>query len=233
MALIDQIIGAESGGNPNAQNPDSSAGGVGQFINSTWLSTVRAHRPDLADRSDADILALKNDPQLGREMTAAYAADNQATLQKNGLPVTPGTTYLAHFAGPQGAISVLKADPSAPVGQVLGAGVVKANPFLAGMTVGDLRAWADRKMGGAQSAPASPARPPNAALAPPPAQAPILPQQVVAAPQTAPQASPNYFAQMPAQQMQAPPIYYAPRRQIDLSALQAALAQRPFFSSQG
>lgn len=35
MALEDQIIGAESGGNPTAKNPRSSATGAGQFIDST------------------------------------------------------------------------------------------------------------------------------------------------------------------------------------------------------
>lgn len=32
----DAIINAESGWNPNAQNPTSSAFGLGQFLNSTW-----------------------------------------------------------------------------------------------------------------------------------------------------------------------------------------------------
>src|SRR5690242_11717364 len=108
MALVDQIIGAESGGDPNARNPNSSASGVGQFIDSTWLSMLRKHRPDLADgQSDADLLALKSDPDLSRQMTAAYAADNAGILQHAGLAVTPGSTYLAHFAGPQGAVGIL------------------------------------------------------------------------------------------------------------------------------
>lgn len=156
MAISDQIIGAESGGDPNASNPNSSASGAGQFIDSTWLSTLKQHRPDLADgKSDADLLSLKTDPTLSKQMVDAYASDNGAILSKNGLPVTPGTTYLAHFAGPQGAVSVLSADPTASAASILGPGVVKANPFLANMSAGDLRAWADRKMGGTSQ----PARP--------------------------------------------------------------------------
>src|SRR4051812_28874149 len=135
MGLIDSIIGAESGGNPNATNPNSSASGAGQFIDSTWLDTLKAARPDLAQgKSDAELLALKTDPQLSRQMTEAYAAQNGAILSKAGHPVTPGNTYLAHFAGPQGAVSVLSADPSTPIDRVLTPAAVKANPFLQGMT---------------------------------------------------------------------------------------------------
>ena len=154
MSLIDSIIGAESGGNPNAVNPNSTAGGLGQFINSTWLSTLKAHRPDLAQgKSDDELLALKNDPQLSREMTGAYAGDNQAILQKNGLPVTDGATYLAHFAGPGGAVKVLQADPNAPVSDILGEAAVRANPFLKGMTAQGLQAWAAKKVGTTLPAP--------------------------------------------------------------------------------
>jgi hypothetical protein len=172
-SFVDRVVGVESGGNPNATNPRSSASGLGQFINSTWLSTVRAHRPDLAGRSDADLLALKNDPDLSREMTDAYGADNGGILSKAGLPVTDGTKYLAHFAGPQGAVGLLNADPSTPAAAILGQGFARANPTLAGYSAGQLAAWADRKMGGAApSAPMSIAGPAAAPGAAPAAPAP-------------------------------------------------------------
>jgi hypothetical protein len=233
MGLVDSIIGVESGGNPNATNPKSSASGLGQFIDSTWLSTIKQARPDLAQgKSDSDLLALKSDPQLSREMTEAYANQNQAILSKAGVPVTPGSTYLAHFAGPGGAVKVLQADPNAPVESVLGEAAVKANPFLRGMTASALQAWADKKMGGSspqpQTAQASPVSAPIAPQAAAPA-APmnILPQSQPAAPifaappqQAAPGASPPAFAQIP--DMQAPPIFYAPRKPVALSALKSA-----------
>lgn len=161
MALEDAIIGAESGGNPTARNPNSSAAGLGQFIDGTWLSMMAKNRPDLVEgKSRDEILALRNDPALSREMTGAYARDNSKALTDAGLPATPGNTYLAHFAGPQGAVNVLKADPSATAGAVLGDAVVKANPFLRGMTVADLQAWAAKKVGGGGPA----AQPPVGAI---------------------------------------------------------------------
>jgi hypothetical protein len=248
MGLVDSIIGVESGGNPNATNPSSSASGLGQFINSTWLSTLKQARPDLADgKSDAELLALKTDPQLSREMTEAYANQNQAILSKAGVPVTPGSTYLAHFAGPGGAVKVLQADPNAPVESVLGEAAVKANPFLRGMTASGLQAWADKKMGGSSpqpaAAPASPVAPANglpaqrtAGLMPPHAggllQAPVFPQAAQAAPQAPQQAEQGgYFAQIPAESaMQAPPIQFAQRRPVNLAGLRNAFGSRaPIF----
>jgi len=236
MSLIDQIIGVESGGNPNATNPNSSASGAGQFINSTWISMLRQHRPDLAQgASDSDLLALKSDPQLSREMTAAYAADNGAILSKAGLPVTPGSTYLAHFAGPQGAVKVLSADPNAPVSDILGSSAVNANPFLRGMTVADLQAWADRKMGGhvpsGRPQPTAPPAPVNSPLQAIPQQpAPIFAQQQQIAP---PQPGPASQAGLQAMPPPLPPIFTPPRKPIDLSKLAAALGNRGLFLSRG
>ncbi len=147
--LVGRIVTVESSGNPNAVNRLSSASGVGQFINGTWVSMLRKHRPDLAiGKSDKELVALKSDPDLSKEMIKAYAADNGRRLAKAGLPVTPGTTYLSHFAGPDGAIAVLQADPSIPVSRLLSSDAMNSNPFLEGMTAGDLRAWADKKMQG-------------------------------------------------------------------------------------
>jgi hypothetical protein len=223
MGLIDSIIGAESGGDPNAKNPNSSASGPGQFIDSTFLDVIRKARPDLANQSDADLLALKTDPTIGRQATEAYAAQNGQILSNNGLPVTPGTTYLAHFAGPGGAVKVLQADPNASVGDILGAGVVKANPFLAGMSARDLQAWAERKMGGSpvQTASATPASPVQSI---PQQPQPMFAPQAQAAPQ---QASASGL-QIPT--AQAPPIFFAPRKPIDLATLKAAFAQPNFYN---
>ncbi|KRB51785.1 hypothetical protein ASE04_09635 [Rhizobium sp. Root708] len=155
-SVVDRIIGIESGGNDNAQNPTSSAGGAGQFIDSTWLSMVKKYRPDVAEgKSAQDILAMKSDGSLSRDMTARYAQENSAFLQNQGVATTDGNVYLAHFLGPRGAAQVIKADPNAPIASVVGPDVVGANPFLNGKTAGDVRAWAEKKMGGAGTTPPS------------------------------------------------------------------------------
>lgn len=192
MALLDRMRAAESGGNNYARNPRSSATGPDQFVDRTWLEVMKT-RPDLTTGLSRDqILALRTDPDISRQMTEAYAKQNQGLLSAAGVPVNDGTTYLAHFAGPQGAIKVLQADPAAPVGGILGDRVVAANPFLANMTAGDLAAWASKKMGA--SAPVPQADMPQSAS---PQQA--APQAVMAqgAPQVAPQAAPQVTPQAP------------------------------------
>ena len=182
MGLADKVISVESGGDANAKNPRSTATGAGQFIEDTWLDMLAKHRPDITG-SRGELLALRTNKDLSKEMTDAYAADNGGILKGAGLPVTPGTQYLAHFAGPQGAVGLLNADPSAPASSVLRPSAIKANPFLANMSAGDVAAWADRKMGGA-AAPMSMAGPrPAAAPAPASAAAAVDPAAVSAAPE--------------------------------------------------
>lgn len=149
MAYTDQVVTAESGGNATAKNPRSSATGLGQFIDSTWLDQVAKYRPDLAGLPEGQILALRNDPDISREMIQHYGDENGAKLRAAGLPDTDGTRYLAHFAGPGGARAVLSADPTTPVVQVLQPGQVSANPFVRPMTAGQLVDWANGKVGGA------------------------------------------------------------------------------------
>ncbi len=152
--LVSQITQVESGGRSDAKNPRSSATGSGQFINKTWLSMIQKYRPELMEgRSKAEILELRKNKQLSDEMTDLYAKENQKALTDAGLPVTPGTTYLAHFAGPAGAKALLQ-NPNAEAAAVMAAAggttpdkILQANPFLAGMTGAEVAGWADKKMG--------------------------------------------------------------------------------------
>jgi hypothetical protein len=156
-AVIERIITVESDGDPNAKNKRSSATGLGQFLDETWLDMIRAHRPDLAKgRRQDEILELRRDAKVAREITARFTERNAGMLRKRGLPVTPGTLYLAHFAGGAGAVAILSAMEHADAALVMATAdatgrtkrekIVKANPFLEYFTVADLRSWADRKM---------------------------------------------------------------------------------------
>lgn len=229
MSVGDSIRMIESDGDNYAKNERSSAYGPDQFLSGTWLETLKANRPDLAQgKSDAELLAMRSDPVLSGQMRDAYAAANQATLAKAGIPVDAGTTYLAHFAGPGGAVKLLQSDPNTPASAILGPDAVKANPFLAKMTAGDVAAWASRKMGGSPRAQA-PQAAPQAPMTLPSAQTPVFPQQPVAPPQA--QQAPSPVFTMQPEQFQAPQINYAPRRPVNLAALQQALGNRasPYF----
>lgn len=148
--VVDRIIGIESGGKATAKNANTSAYGVGQFTAATWLGLIRERKPDLAQgRGDAELLALRSDPVLSREMVAAYAAKNKAYLESNNLAATPANVYLAHFLGPEGARRVLEANGDKPVSELLSKDAVKANPsVLGGKTAASVVAWANDKMGG-------------------------------------------------------------------------------------
>jgi len=150
MDTRDKIISAESSGNlkkANEPNKTSSALGLGQFINGTWLDMIKRYRRDLAEgKSDAEILELRKNPDLSKEMTAKYAAENEARLRQAGVPVTPASTYLMHFAGPGGGVKLLKADPDTPVESILDANAIQANPFLRGKTASWVVDWANKKM---------------------------------------------------------------------------------------
>ncbi|SIN84809.1 peptidoglycan DD-metalloendopeptidase family protein [Vannielia litorea] len=152
-ALVNQIIRVESGGNATAKNPLSSATGLGQFIESTWIRMMRTYRPDLASTlSRAELLALRNDPTISREMVKRLAMEGESYLRARGHGITAGRLYLCHFLGAQGAAVVLSSPDDAMLIDVLGAGVIKANPFLTGKNVAYVKAWAERKMSGSKGA---------------------------------------------------------------------------------
>ncbi|MCK0129450.1 transglycosylase SLT domain-containing protein [Erythrobacter sp. F6033] len=120
----------ESAMNPRAKARSSSATGLYQFIESTWLGTMKrhgarfglgnvadqinatasggAHVPDAGQRKA--ILEMRNDPQIASLMAAGLAEDNRAKL----LPVlgrepANNELYLAHFLGAGGASRFLTA----------------------------------------------------------------------------------------------------------------------------
>lgn len=124
----------ESGFKADARASGSSAAGLYQFIESTWLRMVRDHgdKYGLGDEARAiaatesgmrvadpaaraRILALRDDPKLSAAMAAEYARGNHAQLaQTLGREIGATDLYLAHFLGPNGAarfLSTLRTEP--------------------------------------------------------------------------------------------------------------------------
>jgi hypothetical protein len=125
----------ESGFNPDAKAKTSSASGLYQFVEQTWLSVVRKHGADhglgdladkikiaddgslkVADRATRkEILDLRRDPTIAAAMAAEHAADNEERLDaKLDRDVQPVDLYLAHFLGLQGAVNFLRAMDADP-----------------------------------------------------------------------------------------------------------------------
>ncbi len=124
----------ESSLKPNAQSSSSSATGLFQFIDQTWLGLVKEHgaqhglgkfsdaitkQPDGRYRADAEtkqtILALRKDPQVCALMAGEYAKTTQGTLRASlGREVCGGELYAAHFLGPDAALKLIKLAGSDP-----------------------------------------------------------------------------------------------------------------------
>ena len=145
---VNRIIGAESGGKTTAKNKKSSAEGLGQFIDSTWLYMVKKHRPDIAKgKTNAQILALKTNGELSREMTTRYVEENAALLKKHGFPVNIRNLYVMHFLGSGEGPKLLRADPNQPVSSFISAQSINANQkVLSGKTAQQVLDWAARAM---------------------------------------------------------------------------------------
>lgn len=136
FAYLVAQAGQESGFKPDARARTSSARGLFQFIESTWLETIRDHgaKHGLAAQAqqvvtdsdgrarvrDADarrdILNLRDDPRIAAVMAAEYARTNQQTLSRElGVDLKKTDLYLGHFLGPNGAskfLSALKDNPA-------------------------------------------------------------------------------------------------------------------------
>lgn len=112
------IAKIESGGNPNAQNPNSSAGGLFQFTDGT------AKQYGLVD---------KNDPASASDAAARLMRDNAATLRSAlGREPTIGELYLAHQQGARGAVNLLS-NPERLAAHVVGEDAVRLNGGGPGM----------------------------------------------------------------------------------------------------
>jgi hypothetical protein len=149
--LLVETARRESSFNPSARAPTSTATGLFQFIESTWLETVRRHgakhglgiyadhidmhggRPFVADaRMRQQILDLRFDPELSARMGAELARENANGLERRlGRSVTPGEVYAAHVMGVAGAARLIAAaEQGAPSAAALFPREAAANQWL-------------------------------------------------------------------------------------------------------
>lgn len=143
----------ESGFRSDAQAGTSSARGLFQFIDQTWLGVVQAHGAEhgLANEaaaitrsgsrltvSDPDmrsrILALRDDPGISAKLGAEHLKDLSEALRPALGGRAPDSTelYLGHFLGLGGATAMLRAaasDPNRAASDILPE-AARANPAI-------------------------------------------------------------------------------------------------------
>lgn len=147
--FLDRLMRAESGGRQFARNRASSALGPFQFLGTTFLDVVRRNFPVVATgKTDAEILALRTDFQVSRDVALIYTRENAIALAAKGKETTAANLRLAFFAGANGALKVLEAEPDALVSNLLSQAAIAANPFLRKMTASQLLARASREAEG-------------------------------------------------------------------------------------
>ncbi|MBN9443467.1 lytic transglycosylase domain-containing protein [Bosea sp. (in: a-proteobacteria)] len=119
---------------PDAKAKSSSATGLFQFIEQTWLSMVKQEGPKQGLQNYADaisenggrltvsdpalrekILQLRNDPQVAAVMAGALTQKNRDQLSGAlGRQPQAGELYMAHVLGARGAADLIKAAASDP-----------------------------------------------------------------------------------------------------------------------
>ncbi|ARS27751.1 hypothetical protein [Sphingomonas sp. KC8] len=124
---------SESGLNPTAKAATSSAAGLYQFIDQSWLGVLKQHgqthgygwaadsiqwrggRWQVDPAARQAVFALRNDPDAAALMAGEFAQDNAEGLQAAlGRAPTSGDLYFAHFLGLAGAKKFLKAAQASP-----------------------------------------------------------------------------------------------------------------------
>ena len=120
FSYLVQQASAESSFNPMAEAKTSSATGLFQFIDSTWLSMVDRYGDEYGIETDgktkAEILDMRKDPKSASLMAAAFASENEKSLNNNwGGDVGATELYFTHFMGASGGASFLNARDENPL----------------------------------------------------------------------------------------------------------------------
>ncbi len=125
----------ESSLNPNARARTSSAAGLFQFVEQTWLGVLKASGAKHGYGAYADqivkgrdgryrvadpgmrhqVMSLRYNPDANAVMAAEMTAGHAAYLKgRIGRDPTQGELYAAHFLGPDGAADLISANASRP-----------------------------------------------------------------------------------------------------------------------
>jgi ribosomal protein S18 acetylase RimI-like enzyme len=144
----------ESNNRADAKNPLSSATGIDQFTEGTWLNTVSHAKPAWADGLDREqLLAARLDPTKSGEIAAQLDHENAAYLKRAGVPVDNYSLYAAHHFGPAHAVDFARASGDTPMADILTPAQMEANPYLAGKTKAEAVANWDHRAAKAGIAP--------------------------------------------------------------------------------
>jgi len=135
FSFLMKTAGRESGLNPAAKAGSSSAAGLFQFVEQTWLSTLKQHgakhgyaryaeliskggdgRYHVAgDEARRAVMDLRLDPHAASLMAGELTSDSAAYLKgRTGRAPTAGELYAAHFLGPQGSARLIEAAQKQP-----------------------------------------------------------------------------------------------------------------------
>jgi hypothetical protein len=124
--LYQSVIPGESGGDPNAKNPRSSASGIGQITDGTyasWLATP-------AGKASGFTMADKNLPAAQNAAGPGIMASNDQQFQAIvGRPATDAELKASWLLGGDGAAK-LAAHPDAPITSYISPDAIKNNPAI-------------------------------------------------------------------------------------------------------
>jgi hypothetical protein len=133
-----KTFGIESGGKATAQNPRSTAGGLGQFTAGTFEG-LKKNNPNASYAKTAFKSPEYYSGVVQTDLMKDYTNENSKALVNKGITPTNADLYGAHFLNPSEYAKVVNAPQDAKLDSFLQEKDLAANPHLRGMTAGQFR----------------------------------------------------------------------------------------------